>query len=186
MPWKYAAIPTISFVSVGCAPMISPLVRFISVCCVINSVVFVTVLVLDSCFVSVSLFHHLLKFNPAGGLAEWFPTYLTRYCGFTIADAGLWAGAVTVLGGIFGAVLGSKVADWVEHRWPGSGSYFLVPALFAAPGAALLLVVVNLPSPNQGVIIFLILIGEVSSSACLICIEYLLFGIPGILKTDDV
>lgn len=41
-----------------------------------------------------------------GGLADWFATYMLRYTSTSLAAAGLYAGAATIVGGILGNVLG--------------------------------------------------------------------------------
>jgi hypothetical protein len=95
-------------------------------------------------------------------LAEWFPTFLNRYDGYSVAEAGLIAGAVTVLGGIFGTVLGSKVTGYCENVLHIKGSYFLIPALFTVPAAIVLMIAINLQGhPNQGLVAFLIFLSEV-------------------------
>ena len=45
-----------------------------------------------------------------GGLAEWMATYLLRYNGVSVSVAGLAVGAATVIGGLGGTILGSKVS----------------------------------------------------------------------------
>lgn len=51
-----------------------------------------------------------------GGMADWYGSFLVRYSGAGVASAGLVLGAITVIGGIAGTVLGSKTADWARPK----------------------------------------------------------------------
>lgn len=93
-----------------------------------------------------------------GGLAEWYPTFLIRYTSCSIDFAGLLVGGVTVIGGIFGTVLGSKVADYYKPRV--KSSYFLIPALFTIPSALCLLLAINYTESLE-LEAFLLLVGEI-------------------------
>ena len=68
-----------------------------------------------------------------GGLTEWYATYLLRYNQASLATSGLIAGAATIIGGIVGNILGSKVADYYDGKV--RSSYLLIPALFCIPAA---------------------------------------------------
>lgn len=68
-----------------------------------------------------------------GGLTEWYATYLLRYNQASLSSAGLIAGAATIIGGILGNILGSKVADYFDGKV--RSSYLLIPALFCIPAA---------------------------------------------------
>jgi len=63
------------------------------------------------CFVTMTQSHTKFPLS-VGGLADWFATFLLRYDNFTLDAAGLVVGAATVVGGIGGSVLGSKV-NWM-------------------------------------------------------------------------
>jgi len=52
----------------------------------------------------------------SGGMADWFPTWLERVHNQSIGDAGLIVGAVTVVGGLGGTVLGAYWGDWAGKR----------------------------------------------------------------------
>ena len=92
-------------------------------------------------------------------MAEWFPTFLVRYDNFSLSSAGLLSGAVTVVGGIAGTLIGSKTVDYAERHM--NGVYFLVPALFTIPAATLLLVLINLDHPNPGIVVVIIFLAEI-------------------------
>jgi MFS family permease len=92
-----------------------------------------------------------------GGLADWYATYMLRYCNVSLDTAGLAVGAATVIGGLGGTIFGSKVADHYKTRV--KSSYFLVPAIFTLPAAALLMLAVNFPQP-VGLNLALIFTGE--------------------------
>ena len=76
-----------------------------------------------------------------GGLAEWFPAYLSRFYGADIGESGLVVGAATILGGIGGCVLGAKTAQYFEPLV--KSSFFLVCAVYTLPAAAFLAILIN-------------------------------------------
>jgi MFS transporter, Spinster family, sphingosine-1-phosphate transporter len=53
-----------------------------------------------------------------GADAYWLPTLLTRRFGMSVAEAGTLSGAVIVVGGLIGTLLGGYVADWRRRRSP--------------------------------------------------------------------
>jgi MFS transporter, Spinster family, sphingosine-1-phosphate transporter len=53
-----------------------------------------------------------------GADAYWLPTLLTRRFGMSVAEAGTLSGAVIVVGGLLGTLLGGYVADWRRKRSP--------------------------------------------------------------------
>lgn len=60
-----------------------------------------------------------------GGMAFWMPTYISEFRGLNNpAEVSTTFGAITVVGGILGTLLGGLLGDWLIARWP--GSYFLV------------------------------------------------------------
>ena len=69
---------------------------------------------------------------------------MLRYLGTDVTTAGLLVGAATVVGGIGGTTLGAKVAEHYLRRV--KSAFFLVPALFTLPAAALLIVALNVTS----------------------------------------
>ena len=48
-----------------------------------------------------------------GGISAWVPTFLHRFSGLSVADAGLTVGAITAIDGIAGTVTGG----WIAQRW---------------------------------------------------------------------
>jgi MFS family permease len=52
----------------------------------------------------------------AGGMADWFPVYLSRVRGMDTAAAGSTVGMVTVVGGLFGTGLGGWFAERIKRR----------------------------------------------------------------------
>jgi MFS family permease len=52
----------------------------------------------------------------AGGMADWFPTYLSRHRGMDIAEAGSLVGTITVVGGLAGTAAGGLLADRLATR----------------------------------------------------------------------
>lgn len=61
-----------------------------------------------------------------GGFAAWTPTYFTRYFGMSVGTSGLVFGAMTVVAGGLGTLLGGFAADWLHRRT--NKAYFLVTA----------------------------------------------------------
>ena len=51
-----------------------------------------------------------------GGMADWFPTFLSRFRGMSIAEAGSLTGTATVVGGLAGTLTGGLVADRLKRR----------------------------------------------------------------------
>jgi len=58
----------------------------------------------------------------SGALADWFPTFLSRHRGFSLADADGLVGATLVLGGLTGNLAGGFLADGLRARW--ANAYF--------------------------------------------------------------
>lgn len=52
----------------------------------------------------------------AGGMADWFPTFLSRHRDMDLAAAGSLVGTVTVVGGLAGTACGGLVADWLRKH----------------------------------------------------------------------
>ncbi len=68
-----------------------------------------------------------------GGMADWFPTFLTRYRGLSLSEAGTITGAATVVGGLAGTLTGGFVADRLGSRV--RSPYLLVSCVSMLPGA---------------------------------------------------
>ena len=71
---------------------------------------------------------------------------------------GIVVGAITVIGGIGGTVLGSKIVNYT-NKYIKNSNYF-IPAIFTIPGSICVLIVLNL-SNNFALIVVLLLIGEI-------------------------
>ena len=61
-----------------------------------------------------------------GGLAAWMPSYFTRYFGYSVGQAGLTFGALTVAAGLLGTLIGGWAADMLARKT--DKAYFLVSA----------------------------------------------------------
>ena len=59
-----------------------------------------------------------------GGLAAWMPSFFVRDFGLSVARAGMYFGAVTVLAGISGNLAGGWIADWLHKKT--KRAYFIV------------------------------------------------------------
>jgi MFS family permease len=75
-----------------------------------------------------------------GGIADWFPTFLSRDRGVDMAAAGTFVGAATVVGGLGGTILGGVVADRVK-QWTRQG-YLCVSGLAMLPAIVLTVVAI--------------------------------------------
>lgn len=75
-----------------------------------------------------------------GGIADWFPTFLSRDRGMAMDEAGFLVGVVTVVGGLGGTVLGGIVADRAARftRQP----YLAVSGLAMVPAVILAVVAI--------------------------------------------
>ena len=66
-----------------------------------------------------------------GGLAAWMPTYFHRYFGLSVAQSGIFFGALTIIAGAAGTALGGIIADKLFAKT--NKAYFIVAAAsFAA------------------------------------------------------
>ena len=83
------------------------------------------------------------------GLADWMSTYIVRYEGSSIAEAGLLLSAITIVGGIGGNILGAKVT--VSCNSIVKSASYLIPALFAFPAALCFLILIN-TSDQKGLV----------------------------------
>ncbi|HSE42400.1 MAG TPA: MFS transporter, partial [Acidobacteriota bacterium] len=80
----------------------------------------------------------------SGGLAYWFPTFLSRMRGWQITSATQFFGAITVLAGVTGTLFGGFIADSWQTK--NRRAYFYVSALgmlVAAPLAVGAIVIQN-------------------------------------------
>lgn len=89
-----------------------------------------------------------------GGIADWVTVYMQRYQESTLEEAGLVAGAVTVVGGISGTILGSEVVQYYDGKV--KSAYFLIPALFTLPAAFCLMVGLNIGNKYVAYVMFLL------------------------------
>jgi MFS family permease len=48
-----------------------------------------------------------------GGISNWVPKFLEKFSGLSMANASLWVGAITVVDGIAGTLVGG----WIAQRW---------------------------------------------------------------------
>ena len=68
-----------------------------------------------------------------GGIGAWMPTYLQRAFDMSPGAAGTQFGAVTVLGGLFGTLLGGWLGDRAQAK--GAGGYFRISGIGLLCGA---------------------------------------------------
>ena len=73
-----------------------------------------------------------------GGISTWLPTFLVRFGSMSVAKAGTVAGALTVVDGLLGTIIGG----WLAHRWLRTNyrALYLISAwgsVLAIPAAAL-------------------------------------------------
>lgn len=82
-----------------------------------------------------------------GGLAAWMPTYLKRAHGLDLGEAGTGFGAVTVVAGLCGTLLGGWLGDRAQAR--GAGGYFRVSGVGLLLGAPFTVAMVMMPSAES-------------------------------------
>lgn len=78
-----------------------------------------------------------------GGLAAWMPTYLQRAHGLSVGEAGTGFGAVTVVAGLVGTLVGGWLGDRAQSR--SAGGYFRVSGLGFLLGAPFMMMVPLMP-----------------------------------------
>ncbi len=88
-----------------------------------------------------------------GADAYWLPTLLTRRFGMSVGQAGILSGAVIVLGGLVGTLLGGWVADW---RRRSSARADLEVAIVGFVGAAVFVTIALVASAEVFVPAFLL------------------------------
>ena len=67
----------------------------------------------------------------AGGMADWYMTFLVRHRGMGLAESGGLMGPATVLGGLGGTLIGGLLADWMRKKT--RNPYFALSALSMIP-----------------------------------------------------
>jgi MFS family permease len=89
-----------------------------------------------------------------GGIAFWMPDYIFDYRGEPdLARVNLTFGAIVVVSGLCGTLLGGLAGDWLRPRYP--GSYFLVSGTAMLLGFPLTVAMLYVPFPWAWVFIFL-------------------------------
>lgn len=75
----------------------------------------------------------------SGALADWYPAFLSRYRGFSTAEAASIVGTTAVIGGLGGTLLGGFGADWLRGKirqpYLGMSALSMVPATLLAIAA---------------------------------------------------
>lgn len=79
-----------------------------------------------------------------GGLAAWMPTYLQRAHGLSLGQAATGFGAVTVVAGLIGTLLGGWLGDRAQAR--SAGGYFWVSGVGLLLGAPFALAMALMPT----------------------------------------
>jgi MFS family permease len=80
----------------------------------------------------------------SGALADWFPSFLQRYRGFSVADASIITGITAAVGGLIGTVLGGAGGDWLKGRT--RQAYLALSAWTMAVATVLALLALLMPS----------------------------------------
>lgn len=91
-----------------------------------------------------------------GGLSNWMPKFLEAERGFTGADAGLYLGATTVIGGFVGTLAGGVLGDAIERRVRGGAVIMSGMGLvLAAP-----MMIIAVQAPSRGVLLAALLVAQ--------------------------
>lgn len=93
-----------------------------------------------------------------GGLAEWLATFLLRYDNVQLDTAGLVVGAATLVGGLVGTIIGSKLVEKYKNKI--RNAEFFIPAMFCIPAAICLLLALNIENQFY-LVVFLIFMSEI-------------------------
>jgi predicted MFS family arabinose efflux permease len=94
----------------------------------------------------------------SGGMADWFTSYLQRVQGFSLNDASLYTGAMTVLGGIGGTVCGAWASDKLVATGAFAAAEFLLMSVSIALSSAFAFAALYTPGSSRGlVVLFLFL-----------------------------
>lgn len=93
------------------------------------------VLLTNPTYVVTIVGYTLVTFS-SGGMADWFPTYLTRHRGLGLDEAGTLVGATVVVGGLGGTIVGGLLGDKLQGKtrqpYLALSAWSMVPAaLFA-------------------------------------------------------
>lgn len=81
-----------------------------------------------------------------GGLAFWMPAFLERMRGLPRADATIGFGAITVVTGLVGTLLGGWLADRLLRRY-GQNAYCWLSAVTAAAAVPFAIIALTAPAP---------------------------------------
>ncbi len=100
----------------------------------------------------------------SGALADWFPAFLSRYRGFSVAEAGSLTGTTSALGGLVGTVLGGLLGDTLKGK---TRQPYLALSAFSMAGA---IVFASLA---------LLAHGKVEIGACMLAAQVLLWCYNG-------
>lgn len=92
-----------------------------------------------------------------GGIADWLATFLSRHRGMALDEAGGLVGAVTVIGGLGGTVVGGLVADRAKRHT--RQAYLAVSGLALIPAVVLTVVALYVAS-TPAVILGCILVAQ--------------------------
>lgn len=100
----------------------------------------------------------------AGGMADWFPTFLSRHRDMDLAEAGSLVGTVTVVGGLAGTACGGLLADVLRRhtRQP----YLALSGLSMLPAAGF-------------AALALVVEGKAAVAACILAAQFFLWFYNG-------
>jgi MFS family permease len=87
-----------------------------------------------------------------GGLAAWMPTYFHRYFGLSVAQSGVAFGALTIIAGAAGTVLGGVIADKLLAKT--NKAYFITAAFSFAAALPLGLIAVSSSKIIPAILLF--------------------------------
>jgi predicted MFS family arabinose efflux permease len=78
-----------------------------------------------------------------GGLANWMPSFLTRYTGLSTGDAGIYFGVVTAVAGLLGTIAGTLTGEWAQRR--SKRGYLLASGASLMLAAPFILIIASAP-----------------------------------------
>ncbi len=102
---------------------------------------------------SFSILSQALAFFVLGGVSFWIPYYLNLQFGLSVGSSGILSGALFVVGGGIGTLLGGHLADFLRERGV-SSARLLVPALGFVVSAPVILAAVVTTSVTVFLVLF--------------------------------
>ncbi|HEX7943915.1 MAG TPA: MFS transporter [Phenylobacterium sp.] len=87
------------------------------------------------------------------GVAAWMPTFFIRVHHWAAQDIGYVYGGIMAVMGLSGALVGGRLAEWMEHRRGIKDVYFVLPMITAGTNMILMPVAMFMPNATAALVI---------------------------------